>query len=64
MVNKKNQNEKVFQFLIIVLGTTVLWTWIGFVFLSTSSLYFIASVLIGLWLGLLMGIYEITKEDD
>lgn len=64
MTNKKNQNEKVFQFLIIVLGTTVLWTWIGFIFLSKSSLYFLSSVLIGLWLGLLMGIYEVTKEDS
>lgn len=63
MANKKNQNEKVFQFLIIVLGTTVLWLWIGFVFLATSTLYFLASVLIGLWLGLLMGIYEVTKEE-
>lgn len=62
MQKNKNQNEKLGQFLAIVLGSTILWTWIGFIFLSTSSLYFIASILIGLWLGLLVAIYEIDEN--
>jgi hypothetical protein len=64
MQKNKNQNEKLGQFLVIVLGSTILWAWIGFIFLSTSSLYFIASILIGLWLGLLVAIYEIDDNKE
>ena len=64
MNKNKTHNEKLAQFLVIVLGTTIFWTGIGFIFLSASALYFIASVLIGLGLGLLMWFYEIYKIEE
>lgn len=59
--NNKQKNEKVFTFLMIVSGCTILWLGIGFTFLATSSLYFLASTLVGVGVWLLSGVFIFNK---
>lgn len=58
----KTNNEKVFTFLIILAGSTMLGLAAGFALMATSTLYFLAATVCGIGVGLLAGIYTVNEK--